>query len=225
MIRNLIPLFYSAFYMFIVIVLGLVLAKTNFFSKETSRKIIHIGVSLWWFTLYFINNIYMAIFLPIVFTFLNSIVAFNPKLAAFLNFTTDKERNRGLIYFPVGMAILVYLYYSGYIKFDMGAIAMLVLGFGDASAAIIGTKYGHEKINLFNNKSKSIIGSLMMFVSSASIMAMYLNYIGYNKSNIHTVILIFITSIFATISEFFGKKGLDNVTIVGVVTLCVWLLW
>ncbi len=211
--------------MLIVIVVGVGIAKLNFFSKETSRKIIHLGVSLWWFTLYFISNIYIALIIPILFIFLNSLVWYNPKLASFLNFTTDKDRNRGLIYFPISMTALVILYYTGYIKFDIGALAMLVLGLGDASAAIIGTKFGRDKINLFNNKDKSIIGSLMMFVTSLSVMAMYLNFIGYNRSNLHEVILIFITSTLATIAEFIGKKGIDNITIIAVVTLTVWLLW
>lgn len=225
MISKLLPLIYSSIYMFIVIITGLILARYNVFSKETTRKIIHIGVSLWWFTLYIINSMAMALVLPIVFIVLNSIVAFNPNLAEKLNFTTDVSRNMGLIYFPLSMAVLVILYYQGVIKFNMGAIAMLVLGFGDASAAIIGSKFGYNKIHIANNKDKSIIGSLMMFVSSVSIMAMYLNYIGYSKSNIYVVFMILLTSSLATIAEFLFDKGLDNLTIIAVVTICVRFLW
>lgn len=210
-------------YMFSVIFFGIILGRSNFLPKEITRKIIHLGVSFWWFTLLFVSNMFLALILPVSFIILNSLVTYKKDLAIKLGFSDKRERNYGLISFPIAIVLLIILYYTGVILFDIAAISMLILGFSDSLAALSGL-YLKPRVKIFNF-NKTIFGSLAVLLSSIIVMTLYFNFIGSDFSNIKTIIIILSTAIVATLSELLFEKGFDNISIVLFTSLWLRMLW
>ena len=154
-------LFISYGFIALVMFIASMLKKQEYVSEETSRKIIHIGVSNWYFiALYFASSIDIGLLIipPITFIFFNY-------LSYRLNLVKGMERadkkDLGTVYYPI--ALLALLLFSNQIgKVDVGFLGFMVLGYGDGLAAVIGKKFGRTR----SKSGKSFIGSLTMFIVS-----------------------------------------------------------
>ena len=159
---NVVGLLLSFGFLGLVIAFGILLKFRLGISSETMRKFIHIGVSNWWFlNLYYFSSLAWALVGPILFIIMNSLFTLlNWGKALGLD---DRKRNWGLVYFPITLVFLVIGMYQGIITTLAATISVLVMGWGDGLAAMVGSKWGKKKIGSLD---KSILGCLTMAIVS-----------------------------------------------------------
>jgi phytol kinase len=206
-------------YMLIFVVIGIstVMQNKKFIGEEGARKLIHIGVSNWWILAMFFfkgeHAIWFAIVPPATFILLNY-------LSYRLNLLSAMERggkgNLGTVYFPISLLILVILTFGVINQPMIGAVGILVMGYGDGLAAIIGNKYGKHKL-IFN---KSIEGSITMFIASLVVTITILLIFG--VPNPYLIALG--VAMIATLVELLTPKGLDNLSVPLITSLTLYLL-
>jgi phytol kinase len=88
----------------------------------------------------------------------------------------------------------------------IGAVGILVMGYGDGLAAVIGKSYGKHKLAF----GKSIEGSITMFVASFIVVFLVSSF---TQSVGISLILALGVSALATIVELITPKGLDNLSV------------
>ncbi len=192
-----------------VIVFAFVLGKKTTISSETMRKIIHIGVSNWWFLeISFFTTLSYALVGPIFFILSNSLFTFLD-WGRFVGMN-DKKRNYGLIYFPVTLLLLVILQYYGILSTIACTVGVLVMGYGDGFAALIGRKWGKRKLNIPSG-GKTWLGTLIMFLVSFLI-----TFVAMMIASLSLGIALGIALLVAVVSAFveaITPLGLDNLTV------------
>lgn len=196
----------SFVFVFLVIGLSTLLQKMHLLKDEGARKFIHIGVSNWWFFVIFLfDNLWYAIIPPIIFIVLNYI-------SYRTNLIKSMERggkgNLGTVYFPISLLLLVMASFT-FSNPVVGGIGILILGYGDGLAAVIGKRYGKH---MFSN-GKSFAGSLTMFLVSL-IVTILMTHFSYDTLVLWQILLISIsTALVATLIELWTPKGLDNLSV------------
>jgi phytol kinase len=203
---------------FLVIGVSTILQKAKVFGDEGARKFIHIGVSNWWILamIFFTddNKMWFAMIPPITFILLNYI-SYRQNL--FKAMERGGKGNLGTVYFPISLLILVIFTFGIMHRPDVGAMGILILGYGDGLAAVFGVRYGKHKLSF----GKSIEGSLTMFVASLVIGVLVSTLV----FPITTALWIgLVIALFATIIELFSPKGFDNLTVPLATSLLYYLL-
>jgi len=206
-LNNVLGIIVSIMFVFLIIAISSLLTKFNLLSNEGSRKFIHVGVSNWWIIamIFFDNNIYAAI-VHALFVIINYI---SYKKQVFKAMERDGSKNDlGTVYFALSLLILALITFKNAEFSYIGALGILIMGYGDGLAAIIGVKYGKHKFKVLGNE-KSFEGSLAMFVFSflVSISLLYI----FNPVNITLFSLI--VAIVSTALEALSPYGLDNLTV------------
>lgn len=200
--NNILGIILSFSLIILVATLSTILQKMKLLGDESSRKFIHIGVSNCWIILMiFFDNIYLACIPPAVFILLNYI---SYKYNLVKSMEREDEKSLGTVYFPISLLILVLITFSLDMTY-IGAVGILVLGYGDGMAGLIGKKYGKIKVY----KNKSIQGSAAMFVASLIVSFIILSIFTPSIAIVGSLIL----AILATAIELFTPRDLDNLTV------------
>lgn len=204
---------------FLIIGISTALQKFKVLGDEGARKFIHIGVSNWWILAWVFfqgeNALWYAIVPPITFILLNY---YSYKTNLIKSMERSGNGNLGTVYFPISLLILVIFTFGVINRPEIGAVGILVLGYGDGLAAVVGKAYGKRK--LVNNKS--LEGSLtMLFVSFVVVLAILLVA---GVSLVSTLIAAVVVSILSTLIELYTPKGLDNLTVPLFSSLIVYVL-
>lgn len=205
--NNIIGILISIVFVFLIIGIASFLKKMNILDMEGSRKFIHIGVSNWWIIamIFFDNNISAAI-VPGLFVIINYI---SYKKQIFNAMERDGSRkDLGTVYYAISLLILSLTTFNNKELSYIGALGILIMGYGDGFAAIVGTSFGKHRFKIFGNH-KSIEGSLTMFLFSfiVSIIILYI----FNPVSI--LFFSFTLALLSTILELFSPIGLDNLTV------------
>lgn len=192
-------------FIFLIIGISTLLQNKKLISDEGARKFIHIGVSNWYVIamICFKDNVWAAIIPPITFIALNY-------LSYRMNLIKAMERsgngNMGTVWFPVALLVLVALSFGfDAIPVYTGLIGILVMGYGDGLAAVVGTVYGRHKLMF----GKSWEGTMTMFLASFAVTAIVL--IILNPAGWLLVSLV--VALAATLVELVTPKGLDNLSV------------
>lgn len=206
---NIVGLLVSFAFLGAVIVFAFVLGKRTSISSETMRKIIHIGVSNWWFieVSYFTTLAY-ALVGPIFFIIANSLFTFRD-WGKYIGMD-DRKRNYGLIYFPVSLLLLVIAQYQGLLSVLSCSVGVLVMGYGDGLAALIGKKWGKRKLNIPSG-GKTYLGTMVMFVVSFLITFLALLSTTLTIGTVVGVALL--VALVSAVVEAITPLGLDNITV------------
>ena len=108
--------------------------------------------------------------------------------------------------YPIGVLIATYCF----LPLDKTAFiyGMLVGGFSDSIASVIGKYYKYKEIIVFGQK-KSLGGSLSFFTTTVIISYLFIFILGIELSIISILIIAFIL----TMAELVQTFGIDNVTI------------
>lgn len=206
---NIVGLIASFAFLGAVIVFAIILGKTTKISSETMRKIIHIGVSNWWFIeIALFTQFSYAIVGPIFFIIANTLFTFL-ELGRFIGMD-DKKRNYGLIYFPISLLLLVIFQYQAILPSIACTIGVLIMGYGDGLAALIGSKWGKRKLKIPSG-GKSWLGTLVMFIVSFLIA-----FIGLLTTALPFGSVFGVALLVAAVSAFveaITPLGLDNITV------------
>ncbi len=169
-----------------------------------SRKFVHIMVGNVLFILPIFATMEAMAFLAaapfVVLTFLMS-----PYSPIKLNHKVSSSgHGLGLVYYAIAWTILALFFFDQPWIIAVGIAAM---SYGDGLASLIGARFGKHKYNLLGD-TKSIEGSLAMFLVLIFAIAGVLTYYGQPISAL-TIIMV---SLVATLLEGITPKGLDNLT-------------
>lgn len=205
--NNIMGLIISFLFIFMLIGVSTVLSKKNLLSNEGSRKFIHIGVANWWFiAMYYFDSRVWASIVPVAFILLNY-------MSYKFNVVKAMERDGGsndlgTVYFPISLLVLVLISFSSYSQPYVGALGILIMGYGDGLAAVLGKKFGKKKFMIFGNE-KSIVGSSTMFIASFIVSFLVLSFYSPNNLFAKSITL----ALFSTVVEGISPFGLDNLTV------------
>lgn len=192
---------------FAVIGLSSFLQKKGIIKEEGARKFIHIGVSNWWILaiLFFKGDyaLWFAIIAPITFIILNYL---SYRLDLIKAMERGGKGSLGTVYFPISLLILVIISFGVLNRPEFGAFGILILGYGDGLAAIIGKSYGKKELM----HGKTLEGTLTMFLASL-LVSLILVFVFLNGFN--SIYIAFILAVSATVIELYSPKGLDNLTV------------
>lgn len=204
---------------FLIIGISTALQKFKVVGDEGARKFIHIGVSNWWILAWVFfqgeNALWFAIVPPITFILLNY---YSYKTNLIKSMERSGNGNLGTVYFPISLLILVIFTFGVINRPEIGAVGILVLGYGDGLAAVVGKAYGKRK--LVDNKS--LEGSLTMLLASFVVILVVLLVSG--TALVTTLIAAVVVSILSTVIELYTPKGLDNLSVPLFSSLLVYLL-
>ncbi|MFA7117699.1 MAG: hypothetical protein WC159_02890 [Sphaerochaetaceae bacterium] len=194
---NLWGLLYSVFFLSAVIALSFALGKWGGLSPMGVRKLVHMGVSNWWFIeMSFFTQVGYALIGPVCFVVLNSL------FVLFKKGESESHKNLGLIYFPVSLIVLVLLQYNRVLSVRACLCGVLVMGYGDSLAAIIGQKWGKDRLPWFFHL-KSYQGTIAMFLVSLVVACLVLgNFAG-----------ALVVALVASVVEAITPYGLDNMSV------------
>ncbi len=192
--------------------IALVCRKMIKIPNELFRKILHFILLTSLFVFIFAFKTWWSSVLACI---LIIVVAY-PILFFFERFKTYSdtvtERKKGEL---KSSLILVFLMFAVIITvcwkiLDNELLALPIIyawGYGDAFAALIGTKFGKRKIY----KKKSLEGTLAMFITSIIVVSVLLSIINIIPWY-GVIITTILTSIAVTIVELFTPNGLDTIT-------------
>lgn len=168
-------------------------------SPEVARKIVHIGVSNWYF-------IYTGMFrhaLPgllglVVFALFNAVMNVSGGLHALLG-QKDKTRNWGLVWYPISFIVMILMREAGFGDDIALGCGMLGVGWGDGLAALIGRRFGrHPATN-----GKTWEGTATMF-AVVTLIALLLS---------GNILMAIFCGLVGAVLELLTPFGLDNLTV------------
>ena len=211
---------FGACYGYILVVIFATGRIGNVFSKNTSRKFLHIMIGNLPFAIVFFSyntfplNFPFFVAVPfILLTFLvspyspvKSISRKMPKLTE----VTEGGHHLGLVFYAVSYTILAFFFST---KPYIIAAGILPMAYGDAAASLFGEKIGRRQYNIF--AKKSIEGSIAMFtVTFASLLCGLMFFsLFYSLSLFTSVLAALAVATEATFSEALTPKGFDNITV------------
>ena len=207
-----------------ILYIGIIIASAKVFEKagkEVSRKYIHIMLSNWWIiAMVFFDNIFWAAVMPAIFIVVNYLSYKNGIIKVMER--DDKDENReslGTVYYALSLFILAIFTFGPLNNPILGLCGILVMGYGDGLAAVIGQAIKSKEFIIRGNK-KSLAGSLAMFCVTLII---FLGFLTYSNSE-YIIIKSVLVAIIMTIIEAFSIKGTDNLTVPLIASLFALLL-
>lgn len=206
-------------YAFIGLMIGLstLLSNKNIIGDEGSRKLIHIGVSNWYFiALIFMRDpkdIWFTIIPPLSFIILNYI-SYRTNLIKSME--RSGKGNLGTVYYPISLFVLVLATFLMIENPYIGLLGVMIMGYGDGLAAVIGKKYGKKDIG----NGKSLIGVVTMFVVSFIVASLIIGF----REGIGFIWIVVVIALVASLIEYLTPRGLDNLSVPMGTSLIYYLL-
>lgn len=209
--KDVIATILSFVFVFIFIGIAELLRHKKLLGTSTTRKIIHIGVSHWWlFAMLFIDSIQAAIVGPLVFIVLN---ALSIKFQLFKGMDEHSStRNLGTVYFPISLFVLVVLAWSGIMPKWVAGTGILVMGWGDGLAALLGEKIKSPAGKVFGGR-KSLAGTSTMAIASGLVVLIFILVFDQNASFTAALYRALGTALVAAFLETATPFGIDNITV------------
>ena len=188
-------------YIAVVIVIAIFMSKLP---HEMGRTFAHIMVSNWWIIAALTMKSYWIVMAApiffIIFNTLNLICNWIPSLNS-----QTRSNSLGTVYYAASVALLVHLYFFIPSIQVAGGLGILIMGYGDGLAAVIGQFFGKHKFTIFKGH-KTIEGSLTMWLVSTIVVAGYL----YFTTPAVSWLMVLVIPILATLIEAISPYGLDN---------------
>lgn len=201
--NNLFWLLFSFGYILVLAFLGYLFYRYLKVGSEGVRKFIHILTSLWILIVFYgMDNPFVMLLGPFCFILINTIFVYGG-FARYLGMG-DRKRDNGLIYYPISIFILVLLSILGLVHSENVIAGILVMGFGDGFAAIVGTHFGHHSYKVYSRYKKSMEGSIAMFAVSFLVILIS------TDCNLFIALLV---ALVATLLENITPLGFDNITV------------
>lgn len=209
----------SFLYWIVIIMIAPRIFKNNL---EYNRKFVHIMIANWWFmAIAFFDSFVYASVVPIIFVFINSYATFSKSQSFVAGLKRGKtDFSLGLISYPIGYLIALYLAYNQCDNFYYAGIGIMALGYGDGFAALIGKKYNYKPYYIGKNK-KTLSGTIGMFLCSFISVFLYCAAFGMKP----TIFISLLTALVGSIVEAVAIKGTDNMLIPLIVILVYIIVW
>ncbi|OKH56285.1 phosphatidate cytidylyltransferase [Calothrix sp. HK-06] len=190
-----------------VLSLAWVVSRTASKDTEILRKIVHIGTGnvillAWWLDIPAILGITASILA-------GAITLLSYRFPILPGINSVGRKSLGTFFYAVSIGILVAWFW--YINQPCyAALGILIMAWGDGSAALIGKRFGKHKYIVLGGQ-KSWEGSLSMTFVSFVISSLILYSV---QGNIwQTWVVSLIVAVVATVLESFSFLGIDNLTV------------
>ena len=212
--KNIIGLVASYAFVALIILLAKPFEKLG---KEASRKFIHIMLANWWLiAMYFFENAIWASIAPITFIIINYL-SYKKDLIRVME--RENQDGLGTVYYAISL-LLIAIYTFGIInRPEIGLCASLIMGYSDGIASIVGKTIKSYEYKI-GNTTKTLAGSLAMFIMTFIILVFFLSKSGTDLFILKSLIL----SAILTIVEAISIKGTDNLTLPVIATLLISIL-
>lgn len=188
-----------------VIILLLISEKILKKHPRISRKFLHIMVGNILFILPLFKTWWVITFLAafpfVILTFLMS--PYSP-IKSVKDKLSESGHGLGLVYYSISWTVLALLFFD---KPWIIAVGIAAMSYGDGMASLIGENFGRRKYNLTGD-TKSIEGSLTMFIVLILTLGIVLTYYSIPFSFISLAVIAFV----ATVLEAITPRGLDNIS-------------
>jgi phytol kinase len=216
LIRQILGIVASYVFVFGFIAVATLLLQRKRLDATAARKVIHIGVAHWWLiAMAVFDDPWVASIGPASFIVINALVLWKQVLPA-MNEGADR-RNIGTVYFPISLLVLVNLCWRGIIPPWVGGIGILVLGWGDGLAALIGSSAKSPAFVSFGGR-KSLAGTAAMFIASFLVAFLFTLLFNTSWQGVGPAALVALAvSAVATVVEIVTPLGIDNLTVPGIV--------
>ena len=211
-IRNFLGVLVSYVFVFGFIWFATLLLKRGWLQPTTTRKVIHIGVAHWWLiAMAMLDDPWVASIGPASFIIINAI-AMRKQLLPAMDQGADR-RNAGTVYFPMALLVLVNVCWRGLVPIWVGGVAVLVLGWGDGLAALIGERLSSPSFRSFGGR-KSLAGTAAMFVASFIVTLIFTLMFNQARQGIGPGLgVAAVIAATATAVEVLTPLGIDNLTV------------
>jgi phytol kinase len=165
--RNLTGLLVSYAYVFGLMGLATLLMRRRVLPAQSARKLIHIGAAHWWLiAMLTMDSPLIASIGPASFIIINALTI-RLRLLPAMDAAAGKG-NLGTVWFPVSLLVLVNLCWRGVMPTWVGGIGVLIMGWGDGLASVVGERAGRGEIRIWGGR-KSIAGTAVMFGASLAV--------------------------------------------------------
>lgn len=209
--RDLLALGASFLFIFAFIGLATLLLRFRLLGPAMTRKVVHIGVAHWWLLyLAFIASPWTGLAGALTFIVINTV---SYKLRVFKAMEDPEPgRNLGTIWFPLSLAVLIGLELLGVMTRWQAGVGVLVMGWGDGMAAVVGQRFGRRPVEVFGSK-KSAIGTIALLGFSFAVTAIMTAIFVPGLSVWDIVLRAGATAMFAALVELATPFGIDNLTV------------
>lgn len=214
-LSDLFSLLVAFLYVAALIAVSEILRRIFHVPLEITRKIVHVGVGMTALVITaFFRDWTVAILGPLAFIAINY---FSYRRKIFQGIEIAEQGQLGTIYFPLSFVILTPLLWS---RPALLAASFMPMTWGDATAAILGKRFGAHQFSVFGQVS-SVEGSIAMLVFGFIATALAL--VGYGQPPVSSMLIAFVVAIIAMAVEAVSPKGIDNlsVPIISAVTLLI----
>ena len=178
---------------------------------EIARKIVHIGVSNWFFIY---CHVFESDLWPIIglagFAVINAVMNMSGGLHVLMGQESTK-RNWGLVQYPISIIILIMLRHFGVGDMVCVGCGVLGMGYGDGLASIVGMKVRSKKLP--GKSRKTVAGSITM--ACITFVVVFLLNIFYKQGVEMTrlVLVSLLAGVCASFVEAYTPFGLDNISV------------
>ena len=216
---NVVGVVISFGFVFAVIGVAQLLLRSGRLSASATRKVVHVGVAHWWLlAMCFFDRWEFAIIGPVAFVAIN-LASYLLRLFPAMEHE-QRSKNLGTIYFPIALTATVLLTWAGPVPVWVGGVGILVLGYGDGMAAVIGERSTRGRFPIVGTM-KSAAGTATMFAFSAAVVTVFLlvfadpaTLIAPGASAAASIALTaIVVAAAATVVEVVTPFGLDNLTV------------
>lgn len=213
--KNIIGIVVSLIFIIFVIVTAKLVEKKG---KEASRKYIHILLCNWWFiAMYFFTDAVWAASVPFLFVIINYI-SYKKGIIKVMERSKETEDGLGTVYYAISLLILAIVTF-GIIKNPIiGLAGILVMGYGDGLAAVIGRTVKSKGYKIGKSTTKTVAGSATMFIVTYILVSIFL------ITTPFWYVKAIIASLIITIVEAISIKGTDNISVPLVTSAIIYLL-
>jgi phytol kinase len=211
-LRDLLGIIGSYVFVFGLIGIATLLMRRRVMDAHATRKVIHIGVAHWWLiAMVLFDDPWIASIGPVSFIIINGI-DIRLRVMRAMEDGADK-RNWGTVYFPLSLLALVNLCWRGVMPTWVGGVGVLVLGWGDGLAALVGEASDGKGVRLWGGR-KSLAGTSTMFAASfAVILAFTLLFNTRYAALLPAAGVSACVAAAATAVEVLTPLGIDNITV------------
>ncbi len=191
----------SYLFVFGIIGLGAVLDKLNVLNDEGARKFIHIGVANWWLlamVVFDTDAFWMAAIPPATFIVLNYI-SYRFNLVKAIERSEKSVNDLGTVYYAISLFLIALIaFYADVVR--VGALAILIMGYGDGLSAVIGKAIKSPTLR----PGKTLAGTTTMVVASFVVGVLLFPSLW---------ALMLLVALFAGAVELFTPRGFDNLSV------------
>lgn len=213
--ENVIGIIVSIIYIVLIMLSAKLVEK---WGKEASRKYIHIMLSNWWFiAMYFFKDAIWASILPLLFVAINYL-SYKKDLIKVMERNRKEQDGLGTVYYAMSLLILAIMTFGVLQNPMIGLAGILVMGYGDGFAAVIGKAVKSKEYKIGKHTTKTVVGSATMLIITFGIIGIFLRGIPF------WYIKALIASIVITIVEAVSIKGTDNLSVPLITSTIVYFL-